>query len=209
MPHRGLHADNGGRSPAVTSLALSVSSMEKHRQKALFVTSVCALALVLALVASGCGGGSPTGDSSGSDPDAQAYSACMREHGVPNFPDPDSEGRIKITSGERNGHTFGVDVNSPQFKKAQKICQKLQPNGGAPNKQEQAKEQQSMLRFSQCMRSHGVPKYPDPTFTSDGGIKMSMRGTDVNPNSPQFAAAKKACKGFLRNGPVDAGPPGK
>jgi len=183
--------------------------MEKHRQKALFVTSVCALALVLALVASGCGGGSPTGDSSGSDPDAQAYSACMREHGVPNFPDPDSEGRIKITSGERNGHTFGVDVNSPQFKKAQKICQKLQPNGGAPNKQEQAKEQQSLLRFSRCMRSHGVPNYPDPTFTGDGGIKMSMRGTDVNPNSPQFAAAKKACKGFLRNGPVDAGPPGK
>lgn len=131
----------------------------------------------------------------------------MRTHGVPNFPDPDSEGRIKITSGQRNGHTFGVDVNSPQFKKAQQICQKLQPNGGAPDKQEQAKEQQSMLRFSRCMRSHGVPNYPDPTFTADGGIKMTMRGADVNPNSPQFTAAKKACKGYLRNGPVDAGPP--
>jgi hypothetical protein len=31
-------------------------------------------------------------------------------------------------------------------------------------------------------------------------------GKNVNPGSPQFTAAKKACKGFLRNGPLDAGP---
>jgi hypothetical protein len=180
--------------------------MERRKQQSLFIILASGFSLLLALLASGCGGGSPAGDSSRGDSGAAAYSACMRKHGVPNFPDPDSQGRIKITSGERNGQTFGVDVNSPQFKKAQQICQKLQPNGGAPDKQEQAREQQSMLRFSRCMRSHGVPNFPDPTFTADGGIKMSMRGTDVKLNSPQFTAAKKACKGYLRNSPLGDGP---
>ena len=54
-----------------------------------------------------------------------------------------------------------------------------------------------------------MPNFPDPTFTADGGIKMSLRGTDVNMNSPQFTAAKKACKGYLGNGPLDAGPSSK
>jgi hypothetical protein len=81
----------------------------------------------------------------------------MRKHGVPNFPDPDGSGRIRLTSGVRNGQKTGVDVNSPQFRKAQQACQKLQPNGGSPNRQEQAQEQQAMLNFARCMRAHGVP----------------------------------------------------
>jgi hypothetical protein len=120
----------------------------------------------------------------------------MRKHGVPNFPDPDAEGRIKITSGVRDGQKTGVDVDSPQFRMAQQACQKLQPSGGRPDRQEQAQEQQAMLRFARCMRSHGVPNFPDPKFTPDGGTQMTI-GRDVNPGSPQFTAAKKACKGFL------------
>src|SRR5262249_29267688 len=176
----------------------------KSSKRHVAIILVSAFALCLALLASGCGSGGSSGDSSGGDP--AAYSACMRKHGVPNFPDPDAEGRIKITSGRTaDGRTTGVDVNSPQFEKAQQTCQKLQPNGGTPDKQEQARERESLLRLSRCMRSHGVPNFPDPQFTPDGGSKMTI-GKGVNPSSPQFAAAKKACKGFLRNGPIDAGP---
>jgi hypothetical protein len=127
-----------------------------------------------------------------------AYSACMRKHGVSNFPDPDSEGRITIKSGVQNGRQTGVDVNSPRFKQAQQVCRKLQANG-EPNRQEQAQEQQAMLRFARCMRLHGVPNFPDPTFTPEGGTLQRVP-KDVNPDSPQFTAAKSACKGFLRNG---------
>jgi hypothetical protein len=55
---------------------------------------------------------------------ALKYSACMRENGVPNFPDPEfSNGgaQLKITN---------IDPNSPQFAAAQKACQSLQPIGG-------------------------------------------------------------------------------
>jgi hypothetical protein len=130
----------------------------------------------------------------------------MRKHGVTNFPDPDSQGRLKVTSGFVNGHQTGVAVNSPQFKKAQQACQKLQPGGGKTNPQAQAKELQTMLKFSACMRSHGVPKFPDPK-ASGGGILMTIgKNAGVDPNSPQFKAAQKVCGKLFGGGPNTIGP---
>jgi hypothetical protein len=193
-----------------------------ERSKATVVALALAVALGLAALASACGGsGGPgvarvptsgsrnagsSGDSGSGKGDPAAYSACMRRNGVTNFPDPDSQGRLKIVSGRsRNGQKTGVDVNSPQFKKAQQTCKKLQPKGGRPSPQEQARERQALLKFSQCMRSHGVPKYPDPKFPAGGGSLMTI-GKDVNPNSPQFAAAQRACQKLVPNSPLSAGP---
>jgi len=57
---------------------------------------------------------------------ALAFSACMRKHGVPNFPDPQflAGGRVleKITS--------GVDPNSPRFQAAQQKCSGSGNGGG-------------------------------------------------------------------------------
>jgi hypothetical protein len=175
----------------------------------------------LALIAAGCGGSSAQGvaqldstettttgptseqdsaDGSGSA-DPTAYSACMRKNGVPNFPDPDSEGQIRITGGQTaNGRKFGLDPNSPQFRRAQQACRRFQPNGGKPDPQQVANDQQQALKFSQCMRSHGVPKFPDPTFRPDGGSLLAI-GKDLNPDSPQFKAAQKACEELLSDGP--------
>jgi hypothetical protein len=45
------------------------------------------------------------------------YAKCIRAHGVPNFPDPTSQGlRISPSS--------GIDLNAPAFLAAQKSCQK-------------------------------------------------------------------------------------
>jgi hypothetical protein len=194
--------------------------------------SIAALAVVgassalLAAVAAGCGGGSSgagvaqigtttTGKSASSSSggsgkgDPAAFSACMRKNGVPNFPDPDSKGNIRITGGrDKSGRAFGLDPNSAEFRRAQRACQKLQPNGGRPDPQEEARMQQQALRFSQCMRSHGVPKFPDPQFAANGGTLLKI-GKDVNPNSPQFKAAQKACQKLVPGGPLSAGPPPK
>jgi hypothetical protein len=148
-------------------------------------------------------GSSNTSNSGNSNP--AAYSACMRSHGVGNFPDPDSQGRIKVTSGvSANGQKIGVDVNSPQFKKARQACQKLMPNGGRPTAAQQAEEQQQMLKFAQCMRSNGVPKFPDPK----AGGALTLGGKfGVDPNTPQFQAAQKTCQKLVPGGPIEA-PPG-
>lgn len=50
--------------------------------------------------------------------------------------------------------------------------------------------QQQFLAYSQCMRSHGDPGFPDPT-ASGHGVGLQLAGTD--PNSLQFQAAQQAC----------------
>jgi hypothetical protein len=159
----------------------------------------------LALLTAGCGGSSgqpvaqvdttettTTESDSGDDSpsgDPAAYSACMRKNGVPKFPDPDSEGALRLKAGPGTG----IDPESPQFKAAAKACQKLAPK--APSPAQIAKDRAQMLKFSACMRKNGVPKFPDPTFNPDGsgGLKIDKSIAE----SPRFKAAQKACQDML------------
>jgi hypothetical protein len=118
-----------------------------------------------------------------------AYSECMRSHGVPDFPDPNSHGQLLISGGP------GSDLNpdSPAFKNADKACQSKQPK---PTQQQQAQAQQFALRVAECMRRHGIKDYPDPPSGSGGRISLNLNGSagsDLNPNNPLFQAAQKAC----------------
>ncbi len=53
------------------------------------------------------------------------------------------------------------------------------------------------LRFSDCMRSNGVPNFPDP----GSGGNLELNGTGINRESPSFRAAQKACARFQPGGP--------
>jgi hypothetical protein len=55
----------------------------------------------------------------------------------------------------------------------------------------------SGVRFAECMRSHGVPNFPDPS--SGGGIRIQA-GSGVNPQSPAFKAAQAKCAKLLPRG---------
>ncbi len=193
-------------------------SSTSRTRAAVLAATLCTAALALA--AAGCGGSpgsgvaqigsttsksSATGGSSpaGSSANPLAYSRCMRSHGVANFPDPDSQGRILITSGVSNGKKTGVDVNSPQFKTAQKACQSLQPNGGRPSAAQQASAQQAMLKFAQCMRAHGVPSFPDP----EPGKPITLgKKAGVDVNSPAFKSAEQTCQKLVPDSPLGGGP---
>jgi hypothetical protein len=55
----------------------------------------------------------------------------------------------------------------------------------------------SLLAYTDCMRTHGEPNMAEPTF-SDGGVHVSATvGSGFEPNSPQFATANNACKHLL------------
>jgi hypothetical protein len=155
------------------------------------------------------GGKSSTPESSASTQQKMvAYSQCMRSHGVAEFPEP-TEGHLFIHSSDHNGHVTGIDPESAQFQAAQKVCGKLMPEGGTPSPAQQAKAQESALKFSQCMRTHGVPNFPDPSF-SDGGVRMKLKAGGANgidPEAPQFRAAQKACQS-VAPGPGGKGGPG-
>jgi hypothetical protein len=56
-----------------------------------------------------------------------------------------------------------------------------------------------LLKYSECMRSHGLNDFPDPT-TGPSGVSLNVRagrGSDLRPNSPQFQAAQKACQSLM------------
>jgi hypothetical protein len=116
------------------------------------------------------------------------YASCMRSLGVPNYPDPDDKGVITITI------SSVLDPGSPQFRSALAHCQKLIPAGEAPSPAQQQRMRTIALAFAACMRSHGVPHFPDPTFGSGGMVSQKIGRSDGDPNSPVFRAAQKTCR---------------
>lgn len=134
--------------------------------------------------------------------DGEKFAACVRSHGVPNFPDPNAQGVIQF------GSAGGIDPGSPKVQSALQACRKVLPNGGQPSQQQIAKMQKAALAFSACMRRHGLPDFPDPTFTGGGASLRLRAGGDLDPRSPLFQNAQKACQGDLP-GKFGQGPGGK
>lgn len=124
----------------------------------------------LAMLAAACGGspasagGSSSPGRAATPPSAVAYSECVRSHGIPNFPDPPSDGGIAKASAQQLG------VSSSQYQAAENACQRLLPVGVDDQfpPAEVALLLTGMRTFSQCMRSHGVSNWPDPTVNSAG-----------------------------------------
>jgi hypothetical protein len=62
-----------------------------------------------------------------------------------------------------------------------------------------AQAQQAAVNFAGCMRSHGVPSFPDPT--SPGEFKLSMSSGSAVTRSPAFQSAAGACQHLLGGNP--------
>jgi hypothetical protein len=157
------------------------------------------LLLALALAIGACGGGgksdgvaslggndqaTATTRAGSGDPRqrALAYARCMRQHGM-NMPDPkfDANGRMAQQL------PAGVGPDDPKFKAADQVCKQYAPSG-EPEKVD-PRTQQQMLAFARCMRQHGI-NIPDPK--PGGGIGVDG-DAGVNPDSPKFKAAWRAC----------------
>jgi len=179
-------------------------------------------AAALALPATACSGGGSSSSSgvanvasstrpassspsSSATNDPVAYSRCIRSHGVPNFPDPDSNGQLA----KGDAQLFGVSTS--QLQAAQTACQPLYPNNGSFQQQTQqcmltgecpqALAQQVLIaerKFAQCMRSHGVPDWPDPTIDSEGRpmfLLSNVPGHDRSYwRSPQLMSKNGECQ---------------
>jgi hypothetical protein len=140
-------------------------------------------------------GVSPAGDSGTSSAGALAYAQCMRTHGFPGFPDPNAQGGF-------TDMPSGVNPASPtpQYSAANKACEPL-TGAGHLSQAKQAQMEQGLLKFAQCMRSHGVPDYPDPIFTANGGVSQAIgKGSGINPSSPTFEDAQQVCRNVRPGG---------
>ena len=59
--------------------------------------------------------------------------------------------------------------------------------------------QQAGVDFSRCMRSHGMPSFPDPASVT-GGLKFLISPNSPERNSPAFQSAATACQHLLPGG---------
>jgi hypothetical protein len=122
-----------------------------------------------------------------------AFSNCMRTHGVPTFPDLSGHGML-IQGTAQTLTVNGVAVNAPAFQTARAQCQKYLPSQ-QPSPAQAAQQRQRGLRFAKCMRSHGVPNFPDPKVISSHAGNQEVYLPGINMQSPAFQTAAKACGG--------------
>jgi hypothetical protein len=120
--------------------------------------------------------------------EAVAYARCMRSHGVPNWPDP-----VRTPHGGYGFRTRGIDPQSAAFQGAQDACNALAPEGWSTGQQLSPAQQQAWLKWATCIRSHGVPNFPDPTFPGGGAVATSGAPS----SSPQLQSAMDACKSHM------------
>ena len=125
---------------------------------------------VVALISAGCGSNAPsetgtaTTTGTGNKPankreKAVRFAECMRDNGVPEFPDPDASGELTI-DGVVNGSS--LDTSTAAWKGAISACKDLEPSGFTGHKRS-SEQQTAALEFARCIRENGVTDFPDPT----------------------------------------------
>jgi hypothetical protein len=115
------------------------------------------------------------------------FAQCMRSHGVSDFPDPSGRGLLSDIS------AAGVNTQSPTYQQALQSCKKYSPEGHLTPAQSAAENAEGLL-ISQCMRSHGVPNFPDPSTGPADEQVINLHGLGIDPSSPTFQAASSACQ---------------
>jgi hypothetical protein len=122
-----------------------------------------------------------------------ALVTCFRAHGIQAALASGGGGSARSVTVA--GVTIGgnVDPSSSQFQSAMQACRKYLPGGGPPSltPAQQAEAAKANARFAACMRTHGVPGFPDPNgqgFFAPGSLKA------IDPGSPLVDRAFKACQ---------------
>jgi hypothetical protein len=161
---------------------------------------LAAVAAGVAVFAAACGGsgGGPAGPAGASHPPGyrqyHAYSACMRAHGAPFWPEPsvvpagvwDNPYAYKVTP------QILAAEHGQGWQAALTACKKVAPRQ-LPYTAAQISVLRSQLQqLAACMRAHGITHFPSPAAGAYGAGFPSP-GPGVNPNSAQFQAAQRTC----------------
>ena len=162
-------------------------------------TAAMAAVLAFAVLAAGCGGSNGSGSAGSGSTKAQflAYSRCMRSHGVSDFPDPTTPAGGGVAFSINGGPGSDLNPNNPTYKSANQTCRALLPAGVQPATGPSPRIA-AEVRWARCMRSHGVPSFPDPN--NQGAFDSAK----FNDTTPAFHTASKACTSLQPTGAVTA-----
>jgi len=116
------------------------------------------LILLAVVTVASCASGGPTAAAGGAQAQAwQAVTACIRSHGMPEWPDP--------TVGPDG--QLGFPVDAPHTTDlVQRACaaqfEALSVRSTATAAPMSSRDLSLLVRLAQCLRSHGFPTWPDP-----------------------------------------------
>jgi predicted small secreted protein len=182
---------------------MATMNSDTGRHRSLRRAAVLAALVVMALLTAACGGSTSTGAGGSSSTGAStlqqeklAVAQCMRSHGVPKFPDPPANGNYSHLGPDI------VGVSQSVYQSALNACRGLAPDAAALSRAQQQQMLGKLLPFAGCMRSHGVPNFPDP---DSAGLQVDHSMTQL----PQYQRAYQACSSLLPpNAPVKGFAPG-
>ena len=132
---------------------------------------------------------------------AREFAQCLREHGVPNLPDP-------VMVDGRPEFADISDLPSESVERAMTQCRSISDRlrtatAGSGREEQQpplsAEDLAKARRYAECMRDHGLAGFPDPDST---GL-FHVEGTPVqellqekDPVSQRVNDAMQACREF-------------
>lgn len=168
---------------------------------------LAATSIVVALTATGAagcsaaaGGGGNEAGATGtpsahrSSPGPEIYhraAACLRAHGVPNFPDP--------TQNPQTGEWDVPDGTRKPPQSAMNACKSIldqipeaRGDDGRSQRPPTAAEMVKLKQFSQCMRQHGLADFPDPG--TDGIVALPPRYAQLGKTG--MRAQLEACQKY-------------
>lgn len=170
---------------------------------------VLAVAVAGSLVlAAACSGSSAGADTflGGTYAQSLAYAKCMRSHGVPQFPAPDSQGNFDNAQIDAAG-------TGPAERNAFETCRSLLPNEGTglsvtELQSIQQRNLRNAVKAAHCMRAHGITTFPDPSGSTQGSginwqpVISAIQGGALNMRTPSYEAAFDTCSGKRVGGPI-------
>jgi hypothetical protein len=168
-----------------------------NRPRSSFRVTLAAVASgAMAIAACGSSGNRPATSS-----DSQsfvAFSVCMRAHGVPDFPDPNSKG---ISLSDQPGSD--LNPSTPAFQAAQRSCaEQVRLSKFNPTPAQRARATAKLLPFARCVRAHRVPSFPDPSSLGPGqGIGFLIDRNTIDRHSPAVQAALRDCQSVVGGSP--------
>ena len=186
----------GGSPSEPTPRGRVVSHRGIVRPSRLWAAAVVALGVTVA----GCSGGStvPTVGSAGGSASAAAAGSGSGSRSPKRWPTPSAyaatASRISPTPCRPRAGDTGtgppeltrIRLRSKGPSRPAGPCRR---RGTPPAKQLSPAQQQAWLNWAQCIRAHGVPDFPDPTFSGS-----EVRDSGVGSSSPQLQSAMDACK---------------
>jgi hypothetical protein len=117
---------------------------------------------------------------------AQKYAECIRQHGVPDFPDPGPDGRF--TGG------FAKNLDRNKLVAAMEACQDLATgNISKATGQMTADQAEKFRAYAGCMREHGID-LPDPDPNQSLLTWAQSWQSKVKTGDPNFKSSSDACQ---------------